>query len=690
MNHHPTLTASAAEEDKDDVGTCSVCLVAFSASEADHVPRLLKCGHSFCTSCLTRLLDATTPSTNSNSNSNSNSEAELEEATRPLRCPKCRTVTCVRLVDGEAAAPAAGVKGLPRNFDLIDLLSSSSSSSSSAMRQPRPTVETSAAAAALKCANCSQAAAEKFCEQCGGAHLCVSCDAQLHGFPALRSHVRVASADAPEPRAACEHHRGKKVEMWCERDGVAVCVVCLVAGPHKGHDAITIEEAEQRVREATRVELAQVEAAMGEVEAAVERQAAREAAEQASAREARAAIKQHFDRVREAVAQRERVLGAEVDEWERTTAEAAAKRQAQLAEAQTRLAAAGKALQQQQLLQRGGLGRSATWGDSAAACQAARTAAAAARGMQAGSSSIAFTSEDTWAEAVGSSGRLERRTAAAGGVVRDYTVMTAAQRTLGSVDQFGWPWAVAVDAAGHIVVADYRRLQVCRADDGSCVRALVIPGSGAQSGISWGVAVDHATGHIVVADCDNHRVHVWRVDDGSFVRTFGSGGSGPGQFQRPRGVAVDKEGHVFVADSENHRVQVWRANDGSFLRTFGSQGGGPGQFQEPAGVAVDAATGNIIVADSGNHRVHVWHADGSFGQFNSPEGVAVDTAGNVIVADWGNHRVHVWRADGSFLRTFGSQGGGPAQFNRPTGVAVDAATGHIIVVDSSNKRVQVW
>ncbi|ELR15768.1 Bbox zinc finger domain containing protein [Acanthamoeba castellanii str. Neff] len=701
MNHHPTLTDSAAEEDKDDVGTCSVCLVAFSASEADHVPRLLKCGHSFCTACLTRLLDAT-PSTPTPTNSNS--EAELEEATRPLRCPKCRTVTRVRLVDGEAAAPAEGVKGLPRNFDLIDLLSSSSSS---AMRQPRPTVETSAAAAAaLKCANCSQAAAEKFCEQCGGAHLCMACDAQLHGFPALRSHVRVASADAPEPRAACEHHRAKKVEMWCERDGVAVCVVCLVAGPHKGHDAVTIEEAEQRVREAARVELAQVEAAMGEVEAAVERQAAREAAEQASAREARAAIKQHFDQMREAVAQRERVLGAEVDEWERTTAEAAAKRQAQLAEAHTRLAAAGKALQQQQLLQCGGLGRSATWGDSAAVCQAARTAAAAAaaaaRGMQA--SSIALTSEDTWAEAVGSSGRLERRTAAAGGVVRDYTVMTAAQRTLGSVDQFRRPWAVAVDAAaGHIVVADCSQVHVCRADDGSCVRTWgTTPGSGAQIGTLWGVAVDHANGHIVVTDIYSHRLHVWRADDGSFVRTFGSRGSGPGQFQCPRGVAVDKAGHIIVTDSNNHRVQVWRAYDGSFLRTFGSRGAGPGQFQQPAGVAVDAATGNIIVADSGNHRVHVWHADGSFvrtfgsrghgqDQFNSPAGVAVDTAGNVIVADWGNHRVQVWRAyDGSFLRTFGSQGGGPAQFNRPTGVAVDAATGHIIVADSSNKRVQVW
>jgi hypothetical protein len=397
--NHPTLAASAATEEDDDLGTCSICFLAFSASEADHVPRLLKCGHSFCTACLTCLLEsAAAPAATATA---TNAEAEAKpDSTLELRCPKCRRATGVRLVNGEAVA--AGVKGLPRNFDLIDLLSSARDHK---QQQPRP-------ASAQSCGGCGRVAAEKFCAQCGGAHLCVSCDTQLHALLLNRSHVRVASADAPEPRAACEHHRAKMVEMWCEREGVAVCVVCLVAGPHKGHDAVTIEEAEERVREAARVKLTQVEAAMGEVEAAVERQAACEAGEQESGREARAAIKRHFDRMREAVAQRERVLGAEVDLWERMRAEAAAKRRAELAEAQTRLAAAGKTLQQlQQQQERGGLGRTATWGDPAAARQAARTAAAvatAARGMQASSScTIAFASEDTWVQAVGSSGRLD-------------------------------------------------------------------------------------------------------------------------------------------------------------------------------------------------------------------------------------------------------------------------------------------
>ena len=70
--------------------------------------------------------------------------------------------------------------------------------------------------------------------------------------------------------------------------------------------------------------------------------------------------------------------------------------------------------------------------------------------------------------------------------------------------------------------------------------------------------------------------------------------------------------------------------------------------------------------------------------------MAVDKEGHIIVADSCNHRVHVWRADVSFLRTFGSQGDGPAQFKGPRGVAVDATTGHIIVADRGNKRIQVW
>jgi len=102
MNHASYTTL---EEEEDLHGSwCSICFLPFSASEADRVPRLLQCGHHFCTECLTNLLDAT---------ASTNPEAEPKEATTRL-CPICRTVT---RVGGEEA-------GLPRAFGIIDMISS--------------------------------------------------------------------------------------------------------------------------------------------------------------------------------------------------------------------------------------------------------------------------------------------------------------------------------------------------------------------------------------------------------------------------------------------------------------------------------------------------------------------------------------------------------------------------------------
>ncbi|MEK7353203.1 MAG: hypothetical protein AABZ77_01690, partial [Chloroflexota bacterium] len=98
-----------------------------------------------------------------------------------------------------------------------------------------------------------------------------------------------------------------------------------------------------------------------------------------------------------------------------------------------------------------------------------------------------------------------------------------------------------------------------------------------------------------------------------------------------------------------------------FLRQWGSSGSGNGQFNSPLGVAVDSA-GNVYVADSGNHRIQKftssgqfitkWGASGSLdGQFNSPNGVAVDSAGNVYVADTFNNRIQKFLGSGQFVTT---------------------------------------
>ena len=242
--------------------------------------------------------------------------------------------------------------------------------------------------------------------------------------------------------------------------------------------------------------------------------------------------------------------------------------------------------------------------------------------------------------------------------------------------QFDLPIGVAVDAAGKVVVADgslnlalpsNHRIQICDVS-GTC-QPFGSPGTGLGQFVGpVGVAVD-AAGHIVVADFtafvgpNFSRIQICDVSDLSnnnvTCQAFGTQGSGLGQFNGPVDVAVDGAGKVVVADLGNHRIQIC---DVSVLtnvtcQAFGSQGSGLGQFNGPFGVAVDAA-GDIVVADLGNDRIQIcevsdlsndnvtcqaFGSQGSDpGQFDQPSRVAVDGAGNIVVADAGNNRIEVF------------------------------------------------
>lgn len=111
-----------------------------------------------------------------------------------------------------------------------------------------------------------------------------------------------------------------------------------------------------------------------------------------------------------------------------------------------------------------------------------------------------------------------------------------------------------------------------------------------------------------------------------------------------------------------------------FLDQFGEGGSALGQFQRPQGIAVDSK-GFIYVADTENHRIQVF--DPSTFKPTEKRPVAV----------WGSR---------CLLRTGEGcrdpDGGGPlvpgdGQFDGPTDVVVDAA-GNVYVVDSGNHRIQ--
>ncbi len=59
-----------------------------------------------------------------------------------------------------------------------------------------------------------------------------------------------------------------------------------------------------------------------------------------------------------------------------------------------------------------------------------------------------------------------------------------------------------------------------------------------------------------------------------------------------------------MTDLRTNRVLVY-SSSGQFLANWGSEGSADGQFDQPQGIAVDTA-GNVYVTDSGNHRVQVF------------------------------------------------------------------------------------
>ncbi|RJQ46348.1 MAG: CSLREA domain-containing protein [Nitrospiraceae bacterium] len=80
--------------------------------------------------------------------------------------------------------------------------------------------------------------------------------------------------------------------------------------------------------------------------------------------------------------------------------------------------------------------------------------------------------------------------------------------------------------------------------------------------------------------------------------------------------------------------------------------------------------------------IGAWGSAGSGnGQFNGPQGIAVDSSGNVYVSQIFDYRIQKFKSDSTYITQWGSQGSGNGQFNGPQGVAVDSS-GNVYVVDN--------
>ncbi|MFC1557368.1 NHL repeat-containing protein [candidate division KSB1 bacterium] len=74
--------------------------------------------------------------------------------------------------------------------------------------------------------------------------------------------------------------------------------------------------------------------------------------------------------------------------------------------------------------------------------------------------------------------------------------------------------------------------------------------------------------------------------------------------------------------------------------------------------------------------------------FYLPADIARDKEGNLYILDQGNYRIQKLDAEGSFIKSFGSEGQGPAEFMRPLSIDIDN-DGSMYIIDQGNNRIQI-
>jgi len=311
------------------------------------------------------------------------------------------------------------------------------------------------------------------------------------------------------------------------------------------------------------------------------------------------------------------------------------------------------------------------------------------------------------------------------------TNVSGMQDGTGTTARFNQPTGVAVDSAGDAYVADYvnnrirkiTSLGVVTTFAGNAAGAFADgTGTNATFNAPRGVTVDSA-GNVYVADTSNHRIRT--ITSTGVVSTLAGSTNGyadgtgtDARFNSPYGVTVDSAGNVYVADTSNNRIR--KITSGGFVTTFvGSGVSGYSDtlptnflFNYPAGIVVDS-TGTLYVGD-GNHSVRkitptgvvsTLAGNGTTGfvngtgvnaRFNSPSGIAIDSAGTIYIGDVYNHSIRKITPAG-VVTTLAGNGivsfspvdgtGTDARFNQPTGVAVDTA-GTVYVTEYINHCIR--
>lgn len=308
----------------------------------------------------------------------------------------------------------------------------------------------------------------------------------------------------------------------------------------------------------------------------------------------------------------------------------------------------------------------------------------------------------------------------------------------------GSPYAVVVDAAGNLYIADSDNARLRRVDHVTHTITTVAGGGTEVDGVGDRPALGasicpvaltiDASGLIYIGDFCNRRVLRYNPANGTISTFMGNGqfGGGDGNVataagvEQPSALAFDPAGDLFVEDGSNGSIR--RVDATTQIVSTVAGGGtfvGDGRVASaailaaPRGLAFDSK-GNLLIAD-GNHSLvrRVDTASGVISTFAGtvniccsgslapgtaatdttigfPNDIAVASDGNVFIADGlgsiyvvdANGKIQLY-AGGNDINSTASGDDGPA-INAtivPTGIGFDAAN-NLYIAEESNHRVR--
>ena len=247
-----------------------------------------------------------------------------------------------------------------------------------------------------------------------------------------------------------------------------------------------------------------------------------------------------------------------------------------------------------------------------------------------------------------------------------------------------------------------------------------------------GIAIQYQTGHIYIADQNNHRVQVFD-SNGDYLYRFGE------KMNSPRGICITRD-RVYVTQCSGHCVNMYEL-EGKLIHGVGINGSAEAQFINPHGLAVSDRNNNVYVCDCNNNRVQIFTEDlrfhsmlgigvfnyprdikvtrervlvldqsnpclfvfdsnhvlisrlitrGNGKQINNPNCFDIDREYNVIMSDYSLHCVYVFSRDGVQIHKFGKNGQGIGEFIYPWGIALDSSGRIIVVCQKDMGRLQFF